>query len=62
MTTSSTCRTTGALLSPVRVKFTYEVVRPADDARAGDRHTVHASLDRDGRRAGFPIACAQLLT
>ena len=42
-------RTTGELLSPVRVAFAYEVVRPADAALLATGRTVHAALDRDGR-------------
>ena len=47
-------RTTGALLSPVRVKFTYEVVRPADDAAAGDR--LHGARLPRSRRPPVPAA------
>ena len=46
-------RTTGTLLSPVRVRFDYEVVRTADGAVLAGGHTVHASLDR-GRPAAAP--------
>ena len=42
-------RTTGALLSPVRVRFEYQVVRPADAATVAEGHTVHASVDGSGR-------------
>jgi acyl-CoA thioester hydrolase len=38
-------RTTGRLLSPVRVRFEYEAVRVGDDALLASGHTVHASLD-----------------
>ena len=47
-------RTTGELLSPVRVKFTYEVVRPADAATLATGTTVHATLDRNGRPCRLP--------
>ena len=47
-------RTTGVLLSPVRVRFDYRVVRPADAATVAEGHTVHASLDRSGRPARLP--------
>ena len=47
-------RTTGAMLSPVRVQFTYEVVRPADDALLATGQTVHAALDRAGRPCRLP--------
>ena len=41
-------RTIGEMLSPVRVKFSYEVVRPADAAVLATGTTVHATLDRTG--------------
>ena len=47
-------RTTGVLLSPVRVRFDYQVVRPADAATVAEGHTVHASLDRNGRPIRLP--------
>jgi acyl-CoA thioester hydrolase len=47
-------RTSGALISPVRVAFTYEVVRPADDALLAAGRTVHATLDRAGRPCRLP--------
>jgi acyl-CoA thioester hydrolase len=53
-------RTTGVLLSPVRVRFDYEVVRPADAATVAEGHTVHASLDRSGRPARLPARARQV--
>jgi acyl-CoA thioester hydrolase len=47
-------RTIGEMLSPVRVKFSYEVVRPADAATLATGTTVHATLDRDGRPCRLP--------
>jgi acyl-CoA thioester hydrolase len=47
-------RTTGALMSPVRVRFEYQVVRSSDAATLAQGHTVHASLDRDGRPRRLP--------
>jgi acyl-CoA thioester hydrolase len=44
----------GALLSPIRVKFTYEVVRQADRVTLAAGHTVHAALDRQGRPCRLP--------
>jgi acyl-CoA thioester hydrolase len=46
--------TTGALLSPVRVRFDYEVVRVSDNARLAGGHTVHASLDPAGKPRRLP--------
>jgi acyl-CoA thioester hydrolase len=47
-------RTTGAFMSPVRVRFEYQVVRSSDEATLAEGHTVHASLDRDGRPRRLP--------
>ena len=47
-------RTTGMLLSPVRVQFTYEVVRTADAAMLATGTTIHATLDRAGRPCRLP--------
>jgi acyl-CoA thioester hydrolase len=47
-------RTTGAMLSPVRVQFTYEVVRVADTAMLATGSTVHAALGRGGRPCRLP--------
>ena len=47
-------RTSGELLSPVRVKFTYEVVRAADARTLATGTTVHATLDRNGRPCRLP--------
>ena len=48
-------RTTGALLSPVRVRFDYaSCVRPTTATRWPTGHTVHASLDRSGRPRRLP--------
>jgi acyl-CoA thioester hydrolase len=47
-------RTTGAMLSPVRVQFTYEIVRVGDAATLATGTTVHATLDRAGRPCRLP--------
>jgi len=47
-------RTTGTLVSPVRVAFSYEIVRPADAHTVATGQTVHASLDRSGRPCRLP--------
>ena len=52
-------QTRGALLSPVRVRFDYRVVRPADAATVAEGHTVHASLDRSGKPARLPARARQ---
>jgi acyl-CoA thioester hydrolase len=53
-------RTTGTLLSRVRVRFNYEVVRAADEAVLAEGYTVHASLDQDGRPRRLPDRIATL--
>ena len=47
-------RTTAALVSPVRLRFDYEVARAADGVTLAQGHTVHATLDRDGRPCRLP--------
>jgi len=47
-------RTTGALLSPVRVRFEYEIIRTADAAPLASGFTVHASLDPLGKPRRLP--------
>jgi len=46
--------TTGTLVSPVRVEFSYEVVRPSDHQTVATGRTVHAALDRNGRPCRLP--------
>jgi acyl-CoA thioester hydrolase len=53
-------RTKGAMLSPVRVRFNYEVVRVSDEVVLAQGHTVHASLDRQGRPRRLPDRVASL--
>ncbi len=47
-------RATGELLSPVRVKFSYEVVRRRDGVALAAGHTVHAATDLAGRPRRLP--------
>jgi acyl-CoA thioester hydrolase len=47
-------RTTGVLVSPVRVQFAYEIVRIADQSVLATGKTVHATLDRRGRPSRLP--------
>jgi acyl-CoA thioester hydrolase len=55
-------RTTGTLVSPVRVVFTYEIVRPSDAKTVATGQTVHASLDRSGRLCRLPDRVKELFT
>jgi acyl-CoA thioester hydrolase len=47
-------RTRGMILSPVRVRFDYQVVRAADGNLLAEGHTVHAALDLQGKPARLP--------
>jgi acyl-CoA thioester hydrolase len=55
-------RTKGALLSPVRMRFDYELVRPADATVLAGGHTVHAALDPEGRLRRLPDRVQRLFT
>ena len=46
--------TRGTLLSPVRVRFDYHLVRASDQAPLAAGHTVHASLSPEGRPRRLP--------
>jgi acyl-CoA thioester hydrolase len=54
-------RTTGGLLSPIRVEFAYEIVRLADAAAIAVGRTVHATLDPTGRPCRLPDRVRVLL-
>ena len=47
-------RTTGSLASPVRIQFSYEIVRAADGTILAAGMTMHAALDRNGRPRRLP--------
>jgi len=47
-------RTQARKLSPVRVQFDYEAIRRADGTLLATGHTVHATIDRDGRPVRMP--------
>jgi len=55
-------RTSGAMVSPIRVKFTYEVVRTADAVTLATGTTVHATLDRDGKPCRLPTRVRTLFS
>ena len=55
-------RTSGVLVSPVRVKFTYEIVRAADQLMLATGTTVHAALNRSGRPARLPDRVRDVLS
>ena len=47
-------KTTGTLVSPVRVRFDYDVTTVASATRLVTGHTIHATLDRNGRPCRLP--------
>jgi acyl-CoA thioester hydrolase len=53
-------RTTGALVSPVRLRFDYEIARPPDTSALVSGYTVHATLDRTGRPCRLPARALDL--
>jgi len=55
-------RTSGGMVSPVRVKFSYEVVRAADRTVLATGSTVHATLDRDGKPCRLPESARALFS
>ena len=55
-------RTRATLLTPVRIRFDYELMVPGDDQPAAIGHTVHAGLDRSGRPCRLPGRVRQLLS
>jgi acyl-CoA thioester hydrolase len=54
-------RTRATLLSPVRIRFDYDVVRAIDDTVAVTGHTIHAALDTNGRPCRLPARVAEML-
>jgi len=47
-------KTIGTLVSPVRVRFDYDVLAAATNARLVTGYTVHATLDRNGKPCRLP--------
>ena len=54
--------TDGRLMSPARVRFDYQVQRPADGEVTAAGHTVHAVVDRQGRPTRLPTEIREVLT
>jgi acyl-CoA thioester hydrolase len=54
-------RTSGTLLSPVRLRFEYEIVRAADGVAIASGQTTHASLDTVGRPRRLPERVLSIL-
>jgi acyl-CoA thioester hydrolase len=55
-------RTTGDMVSAVRMQFTYQVVRPSDAATLATGVTVHATLGRNGKPCRLPARVRTLFT
>ena len=53
-------RTKGRMLSPVRMEFTYEVVRREDQMVAASGRTIHAALDSAGKPCRLPDRIQQV--
>jgi acyl-CoA thioester hydrolase len=54
--------TRATLLTPVRIRFDYEIIRTRDQVRAAVGHTVHAALDAGGRPCRLPDRVRVLLS
>jgi acyl-CoA thioester hydrolase len=54
--------TRATLLTPVRIRFDYDVVRVRDQALAAVGYTIHAALDPSGRPCRLPDRVRSLLS
>jgi len=54
--------TRATLVTPVRIRFDYQLVRLADSVAAAGGYTVHAALDRNGRPCRLPERVRALLS
>jgi acyl-CoA thioester hydrolase len=54
--------TRATLLTPVRIRFDYDIVRRRDEALAAVGYTVHAALDPNGRPRRLPDRVRSLLS
>jgi acyl-CoA thioester hydrolase len=54
--------TRAALLTPVRIRFDYDVTRVRDQVLAASGYTVHAALDVKGRPCRLPARVRSLLS
>ena len=52
-------RTRATLLTPVRIRFDYEIVRGDETLVTG--HTIHAALDRSGRPCRLPAPVREMI-
>lgn len=49
------------LLTPVRIRFDYDVTRAADGSRAAVGYTVHAAVDAAGKPRRLPARVREML-
>jgi acyl-CoA thioester hydrolase len=54
-------RTQAALVTPIRIRFDYELVRD-DPCLVASGYTVHVALDATGRPCRLPPRVTELLT
>jgi acyl-CoA thioester hydrolase len=54
-------RTRATLLTPVRIRFDYEVIRVADGSASASGHSVHAALNQAGRPCRLPERVLEML-
>jgi acyl-CoA thioester hydrolase len=54
-------RSTATLVSPVRLRFDYEIWRDGGEEPLATGHTVHAAMDPNGRPCRLPPAVRELL-
>jgi acyl-CoA thioester hydrolase len=53
--------TTASLISPIRIRFDYEVRRVGEEAPLATGYTAHAALDGSGRPCRLPARVRDLL-
>lgn len=53
-------RTDGVMLSPVRMKFNYSILRRVDESVTASGYTVHAAVSPDGRPRRLPERIRQV--
>ena len=54
-------RTRAAMMTPVRLRFDYEVWRTGEETPAAAGHTVHAAVDTRGRPCRLPTRVRDML-
>ena len=54
-------RTAATLMTPVRVRFDYEIRRGGEDGAIATGYTVHAAMDTNGRPCRLPASVRELL-